>query len=86
MTIEEFWAKNGRQPEPRDELTERVIGAAIEVHRELRPGLIESMYEEALCHEFDLRHIPYERQVPVDVFYKGRRSVTPESICWLTGV
>ncbi len=55
-----------------DELTERIIGAAIEVHRHLGPGLVESIYEEALCYEFSLRGIPYERQKPVDVLYKGR--------------
>ena len=54
-----------------DELTERIIGAAIEVHRELGTGLLESIYEEALCYEFDLQGIQYERQVPVDVIYKG---------------
>ena len=54
-----------------DDLTERIIGAAIEVHRELGPGLLESIYEEALCYEFDLQHIGYERQVPTDIAYKG---------------
>ena len=56
-----------------DPLTERIIGAAIEVHRVLGPGLLESIYEEALCHEFDLRGISYERQKTVDVVYKGKR-------------
>lgn len=55
-----------------DELTEKIIGAAIEVHRILGPGLLESIYEEALCHEFELRGIAYQRQVPQDVIYKGR--------------
>ena len=54
-----------------DEFTELIIGAAIEVHRLLGPGLLESIYEEALCHEFDLRHIRFARQVPVDMTYKG---------------
>ncbi|MBN1123970.1 MAG: GxxExxY protein [Sedimentisphaerales bacterium] len=54
-----------------DELTERIIGAAIEVHRELGLGLLESIYEEALCHEFGLRRIQYQRQVPVNIVYKG---------------
>ncbi len=53
-----------------DELTERIIGAAIEVHRELGPGLLESVYEEALCHEFELQGIRYKRQVPVNIIYK----------------
>jgi GxxExxY protein len=50
-----------------DELTERIIGAAVEVHRHLGPGLLESIYEEALTHELGLRHIKCERQVAVDV-------------------
>jgi GxxExxY protein len=54
-----------------DLLTRKIIGAAIEVHRELSSGLLESIYEEALCHEFDLRGIKYQRQVEVDVIYKG---------------
>jgi GxxExxY protein len=53
-----------------DELTEKVIGAAIEVHRHLGPGLLESIYESALCHEPGLRRIPFERQLEVDVIYK----------------
>ena len=54
-----------------DQLTEKIIGAAIEVHRVLGPGLLESIYEEALCHELTLQNIRFERQVEVDVFYKG---------------
>ena len=53
-----------------DFLTHRVIGAAIEVHRVLGPGLLESIYEEALCVELALAHIPFERQVSVKVHYK----------------
>jgi GxxExxY protein len=55
-----------------DALTEKIIGAAIEVHRVLGPGLLESIYEEALCIEFELRNIPFQRQLEVDVQYKGR--------------
>lgn len=55
-----------------DPLTESIIGAAIEVHRILGPGLLESIYEEALCHEFCIREIPYQRQVNIDVIYKGK--------------
>jgi GxxExxY protein len=54
-----------------EELTERVIGSAIEVHRALGPGLLESAYEECLCHELHLRGIGFERQVPLPVEYKG---------------
>lgn len=54
-----------------DPLTEQIIGAAIEVHRILGPGLLESIYEEALCVELDLRGVPFTRQAEVDVCYKG---------------
>jgi GxxExxY protein len=54
-----------------DELTERIIGAAIEVHRMLGPGLLESIYEEALCVELRLREISFQRQVEIGVDYKG---------------
>ena len=56
-----------------DDVTKRIIGAAIEVHRELGPGLLESIYQEALCHELTLRQIRFERQVAVDVLYKDIR-------------
>jgi GxxExxY protein len=55
-----------------DELTERIIGAAMEVHKALGPGLLESIYEEALCYEFQLQNIEYERQVPAAIVYKDR--------------
>ncbi len=55
----------------RDEATEQIIGAAIEVHRILGPGLLESIYEEALVVELELRGMACQRQVPVDVYYKG---------------
>ena len=55
----------------RDGLTQSLIGAAIEVHRILGPGLLESIYEEALCHELGLRGTKFERQKPVDVVYKS---------------
>ena len=55
-----------------DEFTEKVIGAAIEVHRVLGSGLLETIYEEALCHEFELQNIPFQRQLEVDVVYKGK--------------
>ncbi len=43
-----------------DKLTEQIIASAIEVHKVLGPALLESIYEEALCHEFSLRKIPFE--------------------------
>ena len=54
-----------------EKLTEQVIGAAIEVHRELGPGPMESAYEVCLCHELHLRSLQFERQVPLPVRYKG---------------
>jgi len=56
-----------------DLLTEKIIGAAIEVHRALGPGLLESAYEECLCHELHLSGIAFARQQPLAVVYKGVR-------------
>jgi GxxExxY protein len=47
-----------------NKLTEQIIGAAIEVHKALGPGLLESAYEECLCRELTVRSIPFERQCP----------------------
>jgi len=52
-------------------LSREIIGAAIEVHRELGPGLLESAYEQSLAHELALRDIPFELQKTVPVTYKG---------------
>ncbi len=54
-----------------DEVSKGVIGAAIEVHKTLGPGLLESIYEECLCHELDLRKIQFARQYEIPVTYKG---------------
>jgi GxxExxY protein len=54
-----------------NELTKVIIGAAIDVHLQLGPGLLESAYEACLCHELGLRQIIYERQKPLPVTYKG---------------
>jgi len=56
-----------------NQTTEAIIGAAIEVHKHLGPGLLESAYEECLCHELHLRNIPFQRQVPLPVVYKGAK-------------
>lgn len=53
-----------------EELTSKVIGAAIEVHRTLGPGLLESVYEECLAYELELQGIQYRNQVWVDLHYK----------------
>ena len=55
-----------------DQLARLVIGAAIEVHRQLGPGLLEAVYEKALCIEFDLRKIPFRSQPGVGITYKGK--------------
>jgi len=60
------------EPDPElNVLTNAIIGAAIEVHRQLGAGLLELLYENALAHEFTLRNIPFTCQVPVSVLYKG---------------
>ncbi len=54
-----------------NEISERIIGAAIEVHKLLGPGLLESVYEEALCRELHLRGLRFLRQQSVPITYKG---------------
>lgn len=54
-----------------DELTERIIGAAIEVHRVLGPGLLEAIYLDALCIELEVRGITIARRIEAQVSYKG---------------
>ena len=56
-----------------NESTERVIGACIEIHKTIGPGLLESAYEECLCHELRLAGLGFERQRPLPVYYKGVR-------------
>jgi GxxExxY protein len=55
-----------------NQLTEKIIGCAIEVHRVLGPGLLESVYEEALAVELDSAKLSYRRQAPIPILYKGR--------------
>ena len=55
-----------------NKLSSKVIGAAIEVHKHLGPGLLESAYEECLCHELELRDTSYERQKALPIVYKGK--------------
>jgi GxxExxY protein len=54
-----------------NQLTELVIGSAIEVHKQLDPGLLESTYRDCLCYEFSLRKIPFEKEKTLPVNYKG---------------
>ena len=61
----------GEPDEEEDALAHAVIGAAIEVHRHLGPGYLESVYEDALAIELTLRQIPFERQMPIAVNFKG---------------
>jgi GxxExxY protein len=60
-------------PQANDLLTQKIIGFAIEVHRQLGPGLLESAYEECLCYELSEAAIPFRRQVPLPVVYKAVR-------------
>jgi GxxExxY protein len=72
MTILTAESQRHREDEEqKDPRTSPIIGAAIEVHRALGPGLLESAYEECLCHELHLRGLSFERQVSLLVSYKG---------------
>jgi GxxExxY protein len=57
--------------EGRDQRTGPIVSSAIEVHRHLGPGLLESAYEECMCHELHLRGLRFQRQVPLPLIYKG---------------
>jgi GxxExxY protein len=60
-------------PQASDPLTEKIIGFAIEVHRQLGPGLLESAYEECLCYELKQSGLIFQRQLPLPVLYKAIR-------------
>jgi GxxExxY protein len=62
---------NGSEASVLNALSERVVGSAIEVHRHLGPGLLESAYEECLCYELSHTGLRFERQTPLPVKYKG---------------
>jgi GxxExxY protein len=56
-----------------NQLSSKIIGAAIEVHKALGPGLLESSYQKCLCHELRLRGIPFENEKPFPLVYKGEK-------------
>jgi len=73
--FEEFVSIRGKEPMTKilfKELSYKIIGAAMEVHRILGPGFLEAVYEAALAHELTLRGIPFERQKELPVYYKGQ--------------
>ncbi len=63
-----------------DELSRAVIGAAIEVHKTVGPGLLESVYQRCLIHEFQIRGIPYESEKQIPLRYKGMALESHHSI------
>ncbi len=69
---EQCSGRAARECQTVNELTHQIIACAIEVHRTLGPGLLETLYEAALCFEFDRLRIPNARQQPVSAYYKGR--------------
>ena len=56
-----------------NQLSSKIIGAAIEVHKTLGPGLLESAYEDCLCHELNIQGLLFEKQKPLSVVYKGKK-------------
>lgn len=58
-----------------NDLSKAIIGSAIEVHKELGPGLLESVYEECLAHEMNMKGLKYESQKPLPVVYKTSSSI-----------
>jgi len=73
--FEEFVSIRGKEPMTKilfKELSYKIIGAAMEVHRILGPGFLEAVYEAALAHELTLQGIPFERQKELPVYYKGQ--------------
>ena len=68
-----------------DQRTYKIIGAAIEVHKELGSGFLEAVYQEALEREFTYQEIPYKSQPPVRIEYKGKplkKKYEPDFICY----
>ena len=68
-----------------DQRTYKIIGAAIEVHRELGSGFLEAVYQEALGREFGIQEIPFRSQPTVEILYKGKplnKKYQPDFICY----
>ncbi len=65
--------RRGAETQRENEITEMVIGCAIEIHRALGPGLLESAYEACLCYELSQKGVPFKRQVSLPLSYKGVR-------------
>ena len=68
-----------------EEETYKIIGAAMEVHRELGCGFLEAVYQEALEKEFYLQHIPYKREMPLPVYYKNellQKTYIADFVCY----
>lgn len=65
--------RRGAETQRENEITEIVIGCAIEIHRALGPGLLESAYEACLCYELSQKGVPFKRQVSLPLSYKGVR-------------
>ncbi len=66
-----YTRSDNQEDYPEAELTEKIIGAAIEVHRALGPGLLESVYQVCMQRELSLRNIPFESEKPLAISYKG---------------
>ena len=74
-----------KTPSTRDERTYKIIGAAMEVHKELGCGFLEAVYHEALQKEFQLQGIPYKSQPEVQIKYKGeplKKTYQPDFLCY----
>ena len=65
-------SKKSHKEDPLKKIAGKIISAAMEVHSQLGPGLLENVYEEALAHEFTLNRIGFERQKEINVIYKGK--------------
>jgi GxxExxY protein len=74
-----------KDADSKDPQTYAIIGAAMEVHRQLGPGFLEAVYQHALAIEFSARSIPFEREAELPVYYKGKRldcSYRADFVCY----